>query len=135
MQRQTLADRHRAKLDEACGDMVFFKAVLQRRRRQALPRLIPDVAYEPVTTLTEDQKSQLTGIRCPIRNHIHALRLVYTARRVEDGQLMSWLACDQGATYRWELIHGVCSSRVNCPHWGWAQHHDQPPAGYERVRL
>lgn len=132
---QSLADQHRAKCDAACGDNQWMRSIFQRRRKQGLPRLIPDVTYWPVTKLTEDQQRQLQSIRCPIRNHAHDLRVVYTAKKIETGQLMSWLACDQGATYRWELIHGVVSTRVDCPHWGWSQRDDQPFEGYERVRL
>ena len=130
-----LAQSHIAKMDEQIGDHPFLKRAIAARRRQGLPNLIPDVAYAPVTELTIQQTVELRKINCPIKNHSHTLRLVWTGQRPEDGQLFSWLACDQGATYRWELIHGLTSTRENCPHWGWSRHHDELPDWLEEVKL
>jgi hypothetical protein len=92
--------------------------------------LIPDEAYEVVTELTMGQKGQLHNSRCPIKGHDHRLEVLYTASYPDTaGQLISRLACHQGATYRWELVHGVVCSLEPTPHWGFSKTSDRPLDG------
>lgn len=136
--QQTLAAKNIAALQELYDSAPEVIKPIIRSRQRAREKaaevigLIPNVAYSAVTELTMDQKEQLHNARCPIQNHDHRLRVVYTIAKPEDGQLISRLACDQRSTYRWELEHGVACTKINSPHWGFSKIDDQPYPGMIR---
>lgn len=111
------------------------KPVIQRRLKQReVARkhfgLIPDEAYGPVTELTDDQKERLHNLPCPVRKHNHTVAVLHTIADPENGQLVSRLACHQGGTRRWELVHGTVITMEAAPHWGFSKKDDAPFEGW-----